>query len=111
MADSSAVAVTLDLDHLHRQTGGDRALEREVLNLFLTQSATDLERIASAGSDRERRQAAHGLVGSARAIGALEVARLAATVERTEDDPAVTLSALRSAVREAEALIRRHLRS
>ncbi len=111
MTDPFAAAVTLDLDHLHRQTAGDTALEREVLNLFLTQSASKLERIASAVSAPERRAAAHGLVGSARAIGALEVARLAALVERAEDEPSDTLSALRAAVRAVEDVIRRHLRS
>src|SRR3954466_13569256 len=108
MADSSAAAATLDFEHLHRQTGGDNALEREVLDLFLTQSGTNLERIASAGSAPERREAAHRLVGSARAIGAFEVARLAALVDRAEEDPSRTLLALRAAVSAVEDLIRRH---
>jgi HPt (histidine-containing phosphotransfer) domain-containing protein len=70
----------IDLAHLNRQTGGDDALAAEVLRLFAAQAPVELVRLRSASAS-ERRKAAHLLVGSARAIGAGEVARLAAEIE------------------------------
>lgn len=70
----------LDLAHLARQTFGDEALAREVLKLFLGQSEKLLAMIA-AGAAAGRRDAAHSLKGSARAIGAWAVADRAEAVE------------------------------
>jgi len=109
MADSTPGGVVLDLAHLRRQTGGDEALEREVLTLFLTKSRADLARMAAATSARERREAAHALVGSARAVGAGEVARIAALIERAGELRPADIAALQGAVRDAESLIRRQL--
>jgi HPt (histidine-containing phosphotransfer) domain-containing protein len=75
----------VDFEHLERQTHGDAALEHEVLQLFDRQC----ERLGAdiAGPDAGRRvEAAHALVGAARAIGAWDVADLARAVE--EDDRA-----------------------
>jgi HPt (histidine-containing phosphotransfer) domain-containing protein len=110
MADSAATGVPLDLVHLRRQTGGDAALEREVLSLFLAKARTDIDRITNPGSAQERREAAHALVGSARAIGAVEVARLAATVERETGVQSAAIAPLKDALRAAEGFIHRHLR-
>lgn len=73
----------IDLAHLNGQTGGDDALAAEVLRLFATQAPVELVRLRSESAS-ERREAAHLLVGSARAIGAGEVARLAAEIETGE---------------------------
>ncbi len=35
----------VDLNHLHRQTMGDRGLQREVLKIFLRHSAEQVERL------------------------------------------------------------------
>src|SRR5256885_11911640 len=110
MAESPASNPPVDLAHLRAQTGGDPALEREVLMLFLAKSAADLERIVRAASPRQRAEAAHALVGSARAVGALEVARQAEAVEREAEAPLRDLAALEEAMRMAEGFIRRHLR-
>jgi HPt (histidine-containing phosphotransfer) domain-containing protein len=64
----------LDEDHLARMTLGDRRLEREVLEIFMRQSAIMLDRIASAEPEIVA-AAAHTLKGSARGIGAWRVAR------------------------------------
>jgi HPt (histidine-containing phosphotransfer) domain-containing protein len=71
----------VDLVHLSRYTLGDRALEREVLELFCAQSSIYLERLRAAGSDKEWKDAAHSLKGSASAIGAW---RVASACERAE---------------------------
>jgi HPt (histidine-containing phosphotransfer) domain-containing protein len=70
----------VDLARLAEQTGGDRALEREVLTLFLDDASVQIARLRLADA-AEQRTIAHRLLGSARAIGADEVARLAAAVE------------------------------
>lgn len=91
----------LDLVHLARQTLGDRELESEVLRLFATQSRMLLARLKSAEGE-ERRQVAHTLKGSARAIGAWEIAEAAATIEGggTQDE-----AQLASAIDRANAMI------
>lgn len=71
----------LDEDHLARMTLGDRALAREVLELFVRQSAMMLDRIADMGPARLA-ETAHTLTGSARGIGAWRVARAAERLER-----------------------------
>jgi HPt (histidine-containing phosphotransfer) domain-containing protein len=75
----------VDLAHLSRYTLGERALEREVLELFCAQSAIYLERLRGARSGKEWQEAAHSLKGSARAIGAW---RAAAAAESAEALPA-----------------------
>lgn len=71
----------VDLVHLSRYTLGDRALEREVLELFSAQASVYLERLRTARSDQEWNAAAHSLKGSARAVGAW---RVASSCERAE---------------------------
>ena len=84
-AESGVVAqvqnLILDEDHLARMTLGDRALEREVLEIFVRQSAIILGRIADAGP-AGLAEAAHTLSGSARGIGAWRVAHAAERLER-----------------------------
>ena len=94
----------VDFAHLARQTGGNKDLEREVLGLFADGIPDDLARLKMAvGVDRQA--AAHLIVGSARAIGAGEVARLAAAIEGGAGD----ISALEAAVEVARRHIAGHL--
>jgi HPt (histidine-containing phosphotransfer) domain-containing protein len=101
----------VDLKHLSRYTLGERALEREILELFCSQSAIYLERLRVAPSDRLWQDAAHSLKGSAQAIGAWRTAEAA---ERAEFLSGAALSGARgailreleSSVREAKAYIR-----
>jgi HPt (histidine-containing phosphotransfer) domain-containing protein len=99
----------LDFDHLERMTLGEKALEREVLELFLAQSARLLETLANLPI--ETPALAHTLKGSARAIGAFKVAERAAALEAVgqQDDRAGTLAALRQAVAEARSAIEARL--
>lgn len=94
----------IDLQHLDRQTGGNDALARDVLRLFQEGSGGDLARLKAA-SRAERREVAHLIVGSARAIGARVVAASAAAVEAGGDD----IQSLEAAIDEARRFIASHL--
>ncbi len=75
-----AAAAAIDRAHLHRMTFGDRALERELLQLFDRQAMILLARMR----DNEAAALAglaHTLKGSAVGIGAGAVAKAAAAAE------------------------------
>ncbi|MGL4439276.1 MAG: Hpt domain-containing protein [Bosea sp. (in: a-proteobacteria)] len=96
----------IDLPYLSRQTGGDTALEHELLALFADQCIRHLDTIrranAKVGSD-----AAHTLKGAARAIGAWTVGDAAERVEKalTRHSVAEGLGELSVAADEARAAI------
>jgi HPt (histidine-containing phosphotransfer) domain-containing protein len=69
----------IDFEHLSRMTLGDPALESEVLTMFAAQSARLLDELATLPP--EAGALAHTLKGSARAIGAFEVAEAASCLE------------------------------
>jgi HPt (histidine-containing phosphotransfer) domain-containing protein len=75
----------IDLAHLARQTMGDRALEQEVISLFLQQAGQIGEKIVHASSD-ECRELAHRLVGSARGVGAFAIADCADEIQAHPDE-------------------------
>ncbi len=115
VAESAAVEDNLqlspvDLKHLRRYTLGDRALEHEVLELFLAQLPATIASLGSAANDRDWRMAAHTLKGSGRAVGAWHIARLAEQAERTTPwkDPSQlrqTLALIENAAAEARIYI------
>ncbi|MEO1065753.1 MAG: Hpt domain-containing protein [Pseudomonadota bacterium] len=76
----------IDLVHLAKQTLGNRSLENEVLRLFLTQSDIYLDRVHNACSREDRFAAVHTIKGSARNIGAWDVADAAETLEKAAAD-------------------------
>lgn len=78
---SEASGKPVDLVHLSGQTMGDAALEAEVLRIFLSQAGTWLDAYKRAHTHSARRDAAHALKGSARAIGAFTLADRAAAAE------------------------------
>jgi HPt (histidine-containing phosphotransfer) domain-containing protein len=75
----------LDLVHLARQTGGDRALETEILQLFRQQIGLTANQLRMT-SGAERKLIAHAIKGSARAVGAFVLSRIAAQIEDTPSD-------------------------
>lgn len=97
----------VDLAHLARQTMGNAELEREVLRLFLKQSDRVLAKLSDpAGNTAE---IAHALVGSARGIGAWQVAAEAEALEtlaRSGGDCSETVLRLKDSVAVANAFIR-----
>jgi HPt (histidine-containing phosphotransfer) domain-containing protein len=76
----------VDLVHLARQTMGDRALEQEVLSMFVQQAGNVRDQIMRADLT-QRLFLVHSLIGSARGVGAFHVARIA---EELETDPSST---------------------
>ena len=75
----------IDLQHLSRQTMGDRDLEREVLGLFAEQAQTVRKQIGKA-EIKERLFLAHALKGSARGVGAFAIAECACAIENSPTD-------------------------
>jgi HPt (histidine-containing phosphotransfer) domain-containing protein len=108
------VPAAIDQKHLARMTLGDRGLEREVLQLFVRQTAIMLARI-SGGTPALVAASAHTLNGSARGIGAWRVAKaaerleMAAVNELDVNGPADELAAASAEARTAIAeLLRDH---
>ena len=99
----------IDLVHLSRMTHGERALEREVLDLFDQQAAMLIARMVSE-VPRVVGALAHTLAGSACGIGAWKVAEAAAALElAASQSGAIALTAemdrLAAAVADAHAAI------
>jgi HPt (histidine-containing phosphotransfer) domain-containing protein len=95
----------IDLQHLRRMTLGDSVLEREVLGMFLAQTARLIDDLTIAV---EPSALAHRLKGSARAIGAFRVAEGAAALECAigrGDNPSQILIELDHAMAAARAAI------
>ena len=82
--EASAKTSAIDQEHLSRMTLGDRRLEREVLQIYVRQSAIMLGRMAS-GDPATVAAAAHTICGSARGIGAWRVAKAAEHLEQASN--------------------------
>jgi len=100
----------VDLVHLAKYTLGNRSAEREILELFSRQSDLYFERLRSAETDKAWLEAAHTILGSARGVGAWQVAKCAAAIQKHETLPAEAdrdkvLSALQARIAEAKAFI------
>lgn len=72
----------IDRKHLARYTQGDRALEIEVLGLFLEQLPKSVDALRLALSDQDWLRAAHTIKGSSRCVGAWRLARMGEQAER-----------------------------
>ena len=90
----------VDLVFLSRQTGGDRALEEEVLSLFAKQAAVLGDELRGKCTKASRKRNAHTLKGAARAIGAFGLAECAS---RIETDPG-NQAPVRALLREVETV-------
>ena len=100
----------VDLKHLRRFTLGDRALEKEVLELFLGQLPETISSLRRAATEKDWRIAAHTLKGSGRAVGAWRIARLAEQAERmlgikSADARIEAVARIEDAAREAQTFI------
>lgn len=89
----------VDLDHLNRYTGGDRALNEEILQLFDAQClemTAKLELLAQSEGPGSKawRELTHTLKGAARGVGAFPVADVAATAEKLSPDPVAVLETI-----------------
>ena len=84
----------VDLAHLARYTGGDAALNAEILRLFDAQASELVEKLRSILEARDAKSwklATHTLKGAARGIGAFGLGDAAAAAEPI--DPADTQTA------------------
>ena len=115
-ADDTATATAaepagIDFAHLARMTLGDASLEAEVLRLFERQAVVLLAHMRDA-SPAAAAAFAHTLKGSARGIGAWELAAAAEAVERSAERVSASARAvarLAAAVEAARAGIARRL--
>jgi HPt (histidine-containing phosphotransfer) domain-containing protein len=98
---------TIDFVHLARMTLGDRALEQEVLTLFVCQAGMLMARMHGA-SPALVCATAHTLKGSAQGIGAFAVAQAAERLEsaaRLGEDLGPSFQMLVAAVADARSVI------
>jgi len=89
----------VDLEHLSRYTGGDMAVNAEILTLFANQSTDLLQQLDAAltqSDSKTWRDINHSLKGGARGIGAFQLADTAAEAENADPacDSAVAARAL-----------------
>lgn len=91
-----SAACPIDHAHLSRYTFGNKSLELEVLQLFADQTPDYLEALRSAETEKAWRDAAHTIKGSARAVGAMQVADRAERAEqlRASTDAAARIAAV-----------------
>jgi HPt (histidine-containing phosphotransfer) domain-containing protein len=74
----------VDIDHLSRYTGGDEALNAEVLRLFDSQTSELVDRLRTILDARDAKawkEVTHTLKGAARGVGAFPFADAAAAAE------------------------------
>ena len=89
----------VDLDHLNRYTGGDAALNQEILQLFDNQclemvaKLEDLARQEDIGG-QSWRELTHTLKGAARGVGAFGLADVAAEAEKLITDKLAAIEAI-----------------
>ena len=97
----------IDLVHLSRYTLGNRSLENELLGLFRSQADVYLARLDDAADDKEWKNAAHSLKGSARGLGAWALDDLAEEAEQLAagDDRSDVKARMRSAIASVNAFI------
>jgi HPt (histidine-containing phosphotransfer) domain-containing protein len=101
----------IDIEHLKRMTLGDAGLEREVLAMFAAQAARLSDALAALPADAA--ELAHTLKGSARGIGAFQVADATEALEtamRDGSEPSEAIAALTHAVAQARSAIDAMLR-
>ena len=103
----AAASQLIDREHLDRQTMGDKELAREVLGMFLEQMRLRLDSLAIDAPDLKEQ--AHSIKGSARSIGAWDLAKSAEMVELGDGEPSHLLPRLKEDIRrtsmEVEAIV------
>ncbi|MGA7714080.1 MAG: Hpt domain-containing protein [Rhizomicrobium sp.] len=113
----SAVRSAVDLSHLARYTGGDEAINAEVLRLFDTQTSEMVDRlqtILEARDEKSWKEVTHTLKGAARGIGAFAMADAAAFAEpidpiKDRGNASVAISALKSRAEAVRTFIKTYL--
>jgi chemotaxis protein histidine kinase CheA len=78
---NSGTCKPVDLVHLSNQTMGDRALENEILEIFLNHAHRYVDEWKNSKNFQARKRAAHTLRGGAKGIGAWDLADMAHAAE------------------------------
>lgn len=98
----------LDIDHFGHMTGGDAALQAEIITLFRAQAELWSRLLVVDAPVQTWRDAAHSAKGSARGLGLWKLAEVCAKAEQLGRDGSVDgreiaagLAAVREALREA----------
>jgi HPt (histidine-containing phosphotransfer) domain-containing protein len=107
----------VDLAHLARYTGGDEAINTEVLRLFDAQTSEivgRLQTILDARDAKSWREATHALKGAARGVGAFAMADAAAFAEpidpvKDRGNASLALAALKTRAEAVQAFIKDYL--
>ena len=110
-------SAAVDLTHLARYTGGDVALNAEILRLFDSQASelvVRLQSILDARDARSWKEVSHTLKGAARGIGAFGLGDAAAAAEPIDPSAdsitaAAALQALQSNTSAVQYFIRAYL--
>lgn len=90
----------LDRAHFEHMTGGDRALQAEVIGLFVQQA--ERWKTTLTADEPDWRSAAHTLKGSARGIGLFDLANACEAAEAAPDaEAAAALARVRDELGEA----------
>lgn len=115
LSETNAVSGILDLAHLARCTQGDRALESEILTLYMEQAREQIRLVHEAREKEALRRAVHTLKGAALAVGVRSVAGTAERLEELDLEAAceartALLVTLASDVAAAEKCIRGYLK-
>lgn len=97
-------SAALDVTHLSTQAGGDEALMRQVLDLFLEHAAEVVDALATSTDPQDWRDHAHALKGSAKGVGCWAVAEAALAAEQLVLDPRA-IGPIREAFSDARAAI------
>jgi HPt (histidine-containing phosphotransfer) domain-containing protein len=74
----------IDLEHLAKYTGGEKALNDEILRLFdgqVTSMVAELNGLLAGQNAKRWREIAHTIKGAARGVGAFEMGEAAAKAE------------------------------
>jgi hypothetical protein len=107
----------VDLAHLARYTGGDEAINSEILRLFDTQTSEivgRLQAILDARDAKSWKEAIHALKGAARGIGAFTLADAAAFAEPIDPvtdrgNASLALAALKTNAAAVQIFIKNYL--
>jgi len=78
------LSTPIDLDHLARYTGGEKALNAEILRLFdsqVTDMVGQLDAVIELRDAKRWREIAHTIKGAARGVGAFGMGEAAAAAE------------------------------
>ena len=107
----------IDLEHLSRYTGGDAALNAEVLTLFVGQAEQLVARLRICLEKADAlgwKHSTHSLKGAARGVGAFELADAAAAAEgmnlgTQSKEAASTVEAMRSRAHAVKVFVENYL--